>query len=190
MSTTEPELAEPKPGRRWFQMSHRTLLVLVSLLLVVVLLPVLWSGPAYDKERYSQIRRTIDSDQGHLLGKSLEEIARELNLEGIPYDEVDEPQGLFDEKTRIYHFRGFACYVTMGTFPPDVTPDGMHLASSSQPASPRQGKLPLTVRSPGVASDGFSNPKERMEQHWKREREAIEQMQRAASREHKKANNP
>jgi len=173
-----------------------TIIQSAALCLVVLglLLPILGSRAKYnyDKERYSQIVRAIDADPEHLLGKSLEEITRELSLEGVPYDQGDEPQWGFLEtpETRIYHFRGFACYVTLSLLPPYVTPDGMYLASSSHPGSPRQGKLPLTVRPPGVVIDGLNSPKERMEQHWKREREAIEQMGRNAERQDKKANKP
>ena len=193
MKTSDLQPVELGPQRRRFRWTLRILAVLAllsALLVAGLVVGNLSFRRSYDNERYAQIKNTIDAAPGHLLGKSLEEIAQELNLEGVPYDQVSEPQGMWFEETRIYHFRGFACYVTVSWLPPDVTPDGMHLASSSQPASPRQGQLPLTIRPPGAAIDGFSTPKERMEHYWRREHDAVEQIRRGAARADDKANKP
>lgn len=101
----------------------------------------------YDKDRYDQIREAIHQAPGarrgdpqHLRGKLLDELTKELSLDGIPWDDISfqEPVG---GSTRLYHFRGFALCVCL-------TRD--------------DGVLRLDDRSTFVKIDGVADGKERM----------------------------
>jgi hypothetical protein len=172
MTATEPQPAEPKAKRRWFRFSRRKLLVLTLLFVVSGLwlalrsfgLPLSWTAD-YDKESYTQIRRAIDADQRHLLGKSLDEVTKEFSLEDVPWDDgsFQQPPGMY----RIYHFRGFAFYVTLELLPAGITPNSDKPWSSTGEELQRHGVLWLADQSPFVLIDGISDRKERMKRYWK-----------------------
>jgi hypothetical protein len=172
MIATEPQLAEPKATRRWFRFSRRKLLVLTLLFVVSGIglafwtlgLPLSWTAD-YDRDRYTRIHRAIQADPQHLLGKSFDEVAKEFSLEGVPWDDgaFQQPSGMF----RIYHFRGFALYVTLELLPAGITPNSPKPWSSTVEGLQRHGVLWLAHQDPVVRIDGISSRKERMERYWK-----------------------
>ena len=168
MTTTEPQPAESKGKRRWFRISQRKLLVLTLLFVVSGIgfalwslgLPLSWTAD-YDKDRYTEIRRAIEADPQHLLGKSLDEVTKTFGLENVPWDEsysFQAPPG----ENRIYHFRGFALYVFLS----GVTPHNEYQSSSTGADLQRHG-VRLEHFRPYVRIDGISDGKERMKRYWK-----------------------
>ena len=132
----------------------------------------------YDKDRYTQIRRAIEADPKHLLGKSFYEVSKEFNLEDVPWDDItvqDPPNG----QSRIYHFRGFLFVVALesqaGSMPPlplssDPREDIHRIAMDNE----LFGSKACIARQPYVEIDGISDPKEQIKQFWKREAEKCE----------------
>jgi hypothetical protein len=127
-------------------------------------LPAEWTAD-YDGERYTEIRRAIDADPQHLLGKPFDEISRKLRLEDVPRDDaaVQQEPGMF----RIYHFRGFALYVTLERLPAGITPGRRTPWTSTGEELERHGVLWLAHQYPFVRVDGISDGKERMRRFWK-----------------------
>ena len=76
----------------------------------------------YNKERYTQIKRAIEADQQHLCGKSFDEVAEELSLQDVPWDNFDIQQG--PERTSCVStiFEAGALYVTLEILPAGITP--------------------------------------------------------------------
>ena len=172
MIATEPQPAEPK-ARRWgFRFSGWKLLVLTLLFVVSGIglalwslgLPLSWTA-GYDRERYAQIRRAIEADPKHLLGKSFDEVTKELRLEDVPWDDAafQQPPGMF----RIYHFRGFALYVTLELLPPGIMPNSNTSWTGTGDELDRRGVLWLAHQDPSVQVDGIPDRKGRMERYWK-----------------------
>jgi hypothetical protein len=134
------------------------------------ILPISWTAD-YDKDRYTQIRSTIDADQQHLLGKSLDEVTTKLSLKGIPWDDVSLQEPLHGQ-ARMYHFRGFAFLVELDLLPRGLTPQDRKPWASSD--LDRGGVLWLARLRPYVRIDGISDPKERMQEWRKAEHEESE----------------
>ena len=176
MTTTESQPAETKKKSPWFRFAWLKFFIITLLLLAFVIcliisifgLPLAWTAD-YDKERYTQIRRAIDADPQHLLGKSLDEVTKEFNLEEVPWDDaaVQQESGMF----RIYHFRGFALYITLTRLPVGITPDSKRSWTASGLDLQHHGVLWLANQYPSVHIDGISDGKERMKLYW----EAIDQ---------------
>jgi hypothetical protein len=126
MITTELECAQPKAKRRWFRLSWRkwlgcTLLLVVAAICLAVWsigLPLSWTAD-YDRESYIRINGAIFADPKHLLDRRFDDVSREVKLDGVPWDDAafQQPSGMF----RIYHFRGFALYVTLKPLPAGIT---------------------------------------------------------------------
>ncbi|MGO8747289.1 MAG: hypothetical protein ACLQNE_14990 [Thermoguttaceae bacterium] len=162
------------PKGRLFCYSHSKLFVLLCLFIVLGISLALWiAGPPlswiydYDKERYTQIKRAIEADQQHLCGKSFDEVAEELSLQDVPWDDFNIQQGP-DNQLRIYHFRGFALYVTLEILPAGITPQSKERWSSTMEELQRHGVLWIARHyQPFVSIDGISDGKERMKQHRK-----------------------
>jgi hypothetical protein len=125
---------------------------------------VSWTAD-YDGKRYTQIRRAIDADPKHLLGKSLDEISRKLRLEDVPWDDAacQQEPGMY----RIYHFRGFALHVTLERLPAGMTPDSRTPWTSTGNELERHGVFWLAHQYPCLKIDGISDGKERMKRYWK-----------------------
>jgi hypothetical protein len=133
-------------------------------------LPLSWTAD-YDKERYNQIRRVIEADPQHLLGKSLEEVTKKLRLEDVPWDDFGIQQLL--STTRIYHFRGFALYVHLQLRPPGTPKSNKRWEWADFQS---HGVLWLANWKPFVRIDGISDAKERMKQFWKAADEECERV--------------
>jgi hypothetical protein len=156
--------AELKAKNRSFRLSRRKLFVLTLLSVVSGIaliawstgLPLSWTAD-YDKERYNHIRRAIEADPQHLLGKSLDEVTKRLGLEGVPWDSGEDFQGPRGE-FRIYHLRGFALYVTVAPLPNVDWSPSFDVWSST--------KVQLDGQRPYLRIDGISDPKQRMNGYW------------------------
>jgi hypothetical protein len=171
MTPSAPECAQTTKSR-WFPFNRRNVFVFtllfvacgIGLALWSLGLPVSWTAD-YDGKRYTQICSAIDADPKHLLGKSFDEISRKLGLEDVPWDDaaVQQEPGMF----RIYHFRGFALYVTLERLPAGITPDSRTPWTSTGKELERHGVLWLAHQYPCVKIDGISDGKERMKRYWK-----------------------
>jgi hypothetical protein len=124
-----------------------------SLLLLLPGLPPAWTAD-YDRARCTQIGRAIATDEYRLRGKPLDEFTRDLGLEEIPWDEGFGQGG----EDRIYHFRGFALYVTVVDRPHEALSGG---ANNDRPG------VPWIRPYPSVRVDSISDRNERMKQYWK-----------------------
>jgi hypothetical protein len=140
-------------------------LVILSIASRFVLLPTLPSTwrVDFDRNRYVEIHDAIKADKSHLLGKSFDEVSKRFGLESVPWDDASfqGPNGSY----RIYHFRGFAFYVTVGLELPDDSPlrkGGGYTGEDLR----RYGVLRLADQYPFVRVDGINDPKERMKRHW------------------------
>jgi hypothetical protein len=92
----------------------------VALTLWAMGLPLSWTAD-YDRTSYDRIIEAIAADPQHLCGTRLDDAGRELGLEDFPWDDgnVQNLPGSY----RIYHFRGFALYVTLDYMREGVTQD-------------------------------------------------------------------
>ena len=172
MTATESRPAEPNAERRWFRFRRRNLLVLALTFVGSGIGAALWSSGLplswtadYDKERYTEIRRAIEADPRHLLGKPFDEVAKAFGLDDVPWDDVafQQPSGM----ARVYHFRGFALYVTLEALPAGVTPGREKTRALTPEELQRPSVLWLAHQDPSVQIDGIRGRKERMERYWK-----------------------
>ena len=188
MTSTDLQLAQPKAERRWSPFSWRKLFVFMVLSVACGIglalwspgLPLSWTAD-YDRERYTEIRRAIDADPQHLLGKPFDEISRKLRLEDIPWDDIaiQQEPGM----VRRYHFRGFALDVTLERLPAGITPDRKMSWTATGEELDRHGMLWLAHQYPCVRIDGVSDRKERMRRFWKEVEEACEDINAEMERE-------
>jgi len=142
-------------------------------------LPLSWTAD-YDRARYARISKAIAADPQHLCGRRLYDVARELGLEDAPWDDgnVQNLPGSY----RIYHFRGFALYVTLEYMQQGLTQNMLLERGSAVEKLQARDLLRINVHMPPhVLIDGLSSREERMGIYWARENEAIrkinEQMQ-------------
>jgi hypothetical protein len=180
MTPSAPECAQTTKSR-FFRFGWRNVLVLTVLFVACGFglalwslgFPVSWTAD-YDGKRYTQIRRAIDADPQHLLGKSFDEISRKLRLEDVPWDDaaVQQEPGMY----RIYHFRGFALHVTLECLPAGITPNSRAPWTSTGEELERHGVLWLAHQYPCITIDGISDGKERMKRYWKAIDEACERI--------------
>ena len=122
--------------------------------------PLFWTAD-YDKERYTQIRWAIAVDPKHLVGKHLDEVTKALGLEDVPWDDASDGvqhPGQF----RIYHFRGFALYLTV-----DVPPPGDLAVSKRERYTGEELRRPRLTYWTQVRIDGLNDRQERMKRFWK-----------------------
>jgi hypothetical protein len=180
MRATDLRPAEPKAERRWLKWNRHKLFVLLSLLVVsgvwfacwtgeVSILPLSWTAD-YDKDRYIQICTTIETDEHHLLGKSLVEVSKELGLDDVSWSDGyghfvwSDKGGIPSRELRVYHFRGFALYVTLELLPLGFKPGRRVDFSDAMEIHRHGGVLWLGYKNPRLEIDGIGDPTER----WRR----------------------
>jgi hypothetical protein len=180
MIAIHPQSNAPQPKSRWSRFTWLKLLVFTLLLaasgigFVVrsVGLPV-YSTADYDRERYRQIYFSIAADPKHFRGTYFDDVIKALRLDDVPWDDIafQRPPGM----VRIYHFRGFALYISLEDLPPGITP-----AKNYRSVTPN-GEYPpiigvLRLRNqPGVEIDGLDR-QERMKRFWAEINEQAEQV--------------
>ncbi len=115
----------------------------------------------------------------------LDEVVRQLGLENVPWDAgfTMMPDG----EHRIYHFRGFALYISLRLFPPGIRPDSGERWTSSGEELHRHGVLWLYHFYPALHVDGIDDPKERMRLHWKAIDEECERINAKMERERQRS---
>ena len=168
--------ATPQAGARVSWRACLKLLAVVAPLVILsiasrfVLLPTLPSTwrVDFDWNRYVEIHDAIKADKSHLLGKSFDEVSKRFGLESVPWD--DDPFGQGPANGRIYHFRGFAFYVTVKLELPDNSPLLRQRSFTGEDLR-RYGVLRLAHFYPFVRADGINDPTERM----KRRRDALDE---------------
>jgi hypothetical protein len=102
----------------WLGIAGLSVVSGVALCVRLMGLPLSWTAD-YDRARYARIIKAIAADPKHLCGRRLCDVSRELGLEEVPWDDgnVQNLPGSY----RIYHFRGFALYVSL-----DYMREGIH----------------------------------------------------------------
>jgi len=172
MVVIQPQSDAPQPKSHWFQLARRKSLVLILLFAASGIglavwnlgLPPSWTAD-YDKERYTQIRAAIAADKQHLLGKSFDEVSKQFDLEGVPWDDASVQQSP-PCQYRICHFRGFAFYVTVDLQLPTDSPVSKQGGYTGEDLQ-RYGVLRLAHQYPVVRIDGLNDRQERMKRFWK-----------------------
>ena len=177
MSMTTPEVVQTKAERGRFRFGRRTIYVFklvfvfggILVWLWIQGIPVAWTAN-YDRERYYEMRRVIEGDRKRLLGKTFAEASQLLRLDGVPWDDVAVKQepGMF----RVYHFRGFALYLTLRRYPPGITPESHTPWTSSGQELDRTGVLRLASQYPAIKIDEVTDRAERLKRYWKAVEEA------------------
>jgi hypothetical protein len=137
-------------------------------------LPLSWAAD-YDRARYARITRAIAADPQHLGGRRLYDAGREVGLEDAPWDDANAQNrpGSF----RIYHFRGFALYVSLEWGRQGLT-DNMLLERGSADEKLQARDL-LRIdphNAPYVLIDGLSSREERMRLYWARQEKAMREI--------------
>jgi hypothetical protein len=174
MTSADLSLAEPKAERRWFPFLWRTLFVVtlvfvecgIGLALLNPRLPLSWTAD-YDRGRYAEIRRAIDSDPRQLGSRPFDEVSRKLRLEEVPWDDVSLQE--LPGTVRLYHFRGFSLQINVGRLPPGITPDdiGKVRWTDSIEELNRHGVLWTGQQAPWLRIDSVGDRKERMRRFWR-----------------------
>ncbi len=178
MTPTDREFDQPKAKRRWFRFSRAKLFVLTILLVVCGIWLAVWilrQPPGWtldhDRKRYNQIQTAIDADPHHLLGRSLEQVTKELRLENVPWDDGSTQNG--PGTYRVYHFRGFALYVTLQSLPAGIAP-GETVGRSLTSEELSRPEVPWLLNyNPYIQIDGIRDRKERMTKFWKDADESV-----------------
>lgn len=171
MITIQPQRDAEQSKSRCFRFTWPNLLILTLLLAASVFgfvvltggLPLSWTAD-YDKEKYMQIRTGIAADKQRLLGKSLAEVSKQFDLEVVPWDDASFQQ-MPPHQYRIYHFRGFAFYITVDVELPKGLPVKNQQDTSEELR--RYGVLRLAHQYPFVRIDGLDDRQERMKRFWK-----------------------
>ena len=137
--------------------------------------PATWAWLAgYDHTSYARITQAIAIDPQHLCGRQLYDVSRELGLEDVPWDDgnVQNEPGSF----RIYHFRGFAVYVTLDYTRSGVTRNILLERGSTEEKVLGRDLLRIhPTIAPFARIDGICGREERMRQYWARVDEDITQ---------------
>ena len=135
-------------------------------------LPLSWAVD-HDSVRYTRITNAIARDPQHLGGRRLYDLSRELGFEHVPWDDanVQNLPGSF----RIYHFRGFALYVSLEYMREGVTQNMLLERGYAKDKLRGRDLLRINLSNPPfILIDGISSREERMRKYWAREQEAIE----------------
>jgi hypothetical protein len=172
MTLAELQLPQPTAGPGWSLFPWRRWIAFPLLLAACGIsltfwsqgLPLSWTAD-YDRARYVGIRRAIDADPHHLLGRRFDEVSRNLRLEEVPWDDVAIQQA--SGMVRLYHFRGFSLMVTLDSLPAGITPGGQTPWTGFGEESDRRVVLWLAHQEPALWIDGISTREERMRQYQK-----------------------
>ena len=172
MTSIAPEFAPIQAKPRWQRFGRWKLIVFALPLVVCEIGFEMWRQgfplsctADYDRVRYDEIRWAIDADPKHLLGTSFDEFSRQMRLDAVPWDDaaIQQEPGMF----RIYHFRGFALYVTLSRLPPGTPPDTRVPMRARGQELDHHEVLWFAHQYPYVIIDGVSEGKERMRRYWK-----------------------
>jgi len=122
------------------------------------------SAAELDQKRRNEIQSTIEADPKKLLGKSLDEVSKQLNLEKVPWDKgyTNFPNG----ELRIYHFPSFSLTMHLVLLPPGIKPRSNQNYSYTQESLQRTGVRWLDGSYPFVRVDNINDSKERMKLYW------------------------
>jgi hypothetical protein len=126
-----------------------------------------------DRERYFQIGNALDADTDHLYGKTLDEVTKELGLENVPRDDV--PTSNVDP-CRIYHFRGFALYLTLESLPAGLTREMMKGRVLTEEEVRRPIVCWIARYRPFILPDGVRYREQRMKNYRDSERKMLEEI--------------
>jgi hypothetical protein len=161
VKTQSKAIACAKTYWRWLAILAFIMVVCIaSRFICFPTLPSTWYVD-FDRDRYIEIHDAIKADKNHLLGKSFDEISKQFRLENVPWDDVAFQRGPNDS-FRIYHFRGFAFYMTLEWARPK---DGLKRSYTMKEVR-QYGVLRLAYFFPFVRADGINDPKEWMKRHW------------------------
>jgi hypothetical protein len=152
---------------RWIKFVVATLVVAAGIGVTVFVSrpPRAWSVD-YDWETHSRIEAAIQADPQHLLGRSLDDVSRQLGLDRVPWDE--EPSQLPPPgECRLYHFRGFALSIALESLPAGITPEHPRPWNFTDEERARPGVLWLAHWAPSLRIDGVADRAERMRRYWK-----------------------
>jgi hypothetical protein len=159
--------------RRFLSVGIGSLAVVCGLALYIWAtgLPLSWTAE-YDRAKYNRIVSAIAADPKHLCGRRLYDSAGELGFEDAPWDD-----GNVQNRTgslHIYHFRGFALWVTLDYMRQGVTEEMMLERGSAEEKLKARDLLRINLNiPPSVWIDGLASREERMRIFWAREEEAM-----------------
>ncbi len=159
---------------RWFVLLGIACLAVVSgisLSVWIIGLPPSWTMD-YDRALYARITKAIAADPQHFCGRRLHDVNRELGLEDLPWDDGNLQN--LPGSLRIYHFRGFALYLTLDYMRQGVTQS--MLLGTGPTSEQLQARDLLRIDSynrPSVMIDGINDREERMRQYWARAYESV-----------------
>jgi hypothetical protein len=161
---------------------RRNLLLGISCLSVVSGVAFFWAFGLlsswtvdYDRAGYARIIKVFGADSQHHCGRRLYDVGPELGIEDVPWDDgnVQNLPGSY----RIYHFRGFALYVTLDYMREGLTQDMLLGRGSSTERSRGRDLLWIHPRNPPfVIIDGISSRAERMKRYWSQVDENIREI--------------
>ncbi len=137
-------------------------------------LPLSWTADC-DRARYARIVKAIAADPQHLCSRRLYDVGRELSLEDAPWDDgnVQNLPGSY----RIYHFRGFALYVSLDYMRQGLTQNMLLERGSAEEKLQARDLLRIDPHNPPwVLIDGLKSREARMRIYWARENEAIREI--------------
>lgn len=172
MRAPSPETAGSKVGDQRHPRRRRVLFGIACLSIVsgvalsiwVFGIPLSWTAD-YDRASYARIKHAIAADPQHFCGKRLYDVLRELGLENAHWDDGNVQN--LPGSSRLYHFRGFALYVSLDYMAEGVTED--MLLERGSPSEQLRGRDLLRIDPhirPFVLIDGISNRQERMRRFW------------------------
>lgn len=162
----EVETRRPRVGRRTLLML--AVLSLGSLGLASFIARELWwrgyflaLTTDFDRASYARVRGAIEADPHDEGGRPFEEVARELHLADVAWDDASFQQepGLY----RIYHYPGFALHATLRRLPIEVTPATPFPWDATRTGDERTW---LVRASSFVRVDGLDRA-ERMRRYWR-----------------------
>jgi hypothetical protein len=128
-----------------------------------------------DRASYARVTRAIAADPQHLGGRRLYDVSRELGVENAPWDDgnlQNRPGSL-----RIYHFRGFALWVSLEYMREGLTDNMLLERGSAEEKLQSRDLLRIDPNQPpSIMIDGLSSREERMRLYFERAEESAREM--------------